>query len=67
MIFTSSLLYSTEPKEKIALFVGNGNPAAKVYARVGFLGLDKSKGPVEGVDRWVEIGFDRRHIQMGQW
>ncbi|KAF6761128.1 hypothetical protein DFP72DRAFT_32159 [Ephemerocybe angulata] len=61
------LLYSTDPKEYIALFVGNDNPAAKVYNRVGFLGLDKSKGPVEGVDRWVEIGFDRRFVQQGHW
>lgn len=61
------LLYSAEPKEKIALFVGNDNPASKVYNRVGFLGLDKTKGPVEGCDRWLEIGFDRRRTEQGHW
>ncbi|KAJ2931526.1 hypothetical protein H1R20_g5568, partial [Candolleomyces eurysporus] len=62
-----NLLYSTDPKEQVALFVGNGNPAAKVYNRVGFVGLDKSKPAVPGAERWLEIGFDRRFVQQGHW
>ncbi|KAJ2918045.1 hypothetical protein MD484_g2353, partial [Candolleomyces efflorescens] len=62
-----SILFSTDPKEQIALFVGNDNPAAKVYNRVGFVGLDKTKPAVEGVERWLEIGFDRRRVQQGHW
>jgi hypothetical protein len=62
-----SILFSTDPKEKIVLFVGNDNPAAKVYNRVGFVGLDKNKPAVEGVERWLEIGFDRRRVQQGHW
>lgn len=62
-----SILFSTNPKEQVALFVGNSNPAAKVYNRVGFVGLDKSKPPVQGVERWLEVGFDRRLVQQGHW
>ncbi|RXW22374.1 hypothetical protein EST38_g3487 [Candolleomyces aberdarensis] len=58
-----NLLYSTDPKEQIALFVGNTNPAAKVYKRVGFVGLDKEKPAVPGAERYLEIGFDRRITQ----
>lgn len=52
-------------KEFVALYVAHSNPAAaKVYRRVGFVGLDK---PVEGVDSWMEIGFDRSQVSLGYW
>lgn len=52
-------------KENIALFVGVDNPAAKVYQRVGFDGIYNA--PVEGVDQWVEYGFDSARVDMGLW
>ncbi|EIW87018.1 hypothetical protein CONPUDRAFT_116004 [Coniophora puteana RWD-64-598 SS2] len=53
-------------KERVVLYVGNNNPAAKVYGRVGFKGLGGST-PVEGVEPWSEIGFDRNQVELGQW
>jgi hypothetical protein len=55
-------------KESVVLYVGHDNPgAAKVYHRVGFLGLAGNADPVEGVDHWTEIGFDRTQVELGQW
>ena len=50
------------------LYVAHNNPAAaKVYHRVGFVGLDPNEGPVAGVDNWLELGFDRNHVVLGHW
>ncbi|KAG7449976.1 uncharacterized protein BT62DRAFT_963526 [Guyanagaster necrorhizus] len=55
-------------KEKVALYVAHNNPAAsKVYHRVGFAGLGGDGVPVNGVDAWTEIGFDRDVIDLGHW
>jgi len=55
-------------KEKVVLYVAHNNPAAaKVYHRVGFLGLRPEFGPVEGVDSWLELGFDRSQVILGHW
>lgn len=55
-------------KDSVALYVAHDNgPAAQVYHRVGFVGLDTSKPPVEGVDSWLEVGFDRAKVTLGHW
>ncbi|KAJ6593267.1 hypothetical protein B0H19DRAFT_1089610 [Mycena capillaripes] len=55
-------------KQSIALYVAHNNPAAtKVYHRVGFQGLAEGAAPVEGVDSWLEIGFDRSKVDLGHW
>ena len=55
-------------KEKVVLYAAHNNPAAaKVYHRVGFLGLGPDAEPVDGVDSWLELGFDRRHVTLGHW
>jgi len=51
----------------IALYVGVTNGARKVYADAGFVGLGQSDAHVEGVDRWVEIGFDPTKVDLGHW
>jgi len=57
-----------QTKENVVLYVAHDNPgAAKVYRRVGFLGLAKDGPAVEGVDPWMEIGFDRAKVQLGHW
>ena len=54
-------------KETVALYVGVTNGARKVYADAGFVGLGLDDAHVEGVDRWVEIGFDRNKVDLGHW
>ena len=55
-------------KESVCLYVAHNNPAAaKVYHRVGFLGLGPETERVEGVDRWLELGFDRSKVELGHW
>ncbi|GLB37824.1 putative FR47-like protein [Lyophyllum shimeji] len=55
-------------KESVVLYVAHDNRAAtNVYHRVGFAGLAKDSPPVEGVDRWLEIGFDFAKVDLGQW
>jgi len=55
-------------KESVVLYVAHENQAAaKVYHRVGFLGLDGKDFSVEGVEPWLEIGFDRDMVQLGHW
>jgi len=51
------------------LFVGCENPAARVYRRVGFHGLDTiiDGTAVDNVDRWLEVGFDRKKVTLGHW
>ncbi|KAF5322079.1 hypothetical protein D9619_002101 [Psilocybe cf. subviscida] len=54
-------------KQNVALYVGVTNMAANVYRRVGFVGLEPNAPPVDGVDRWVEYGFNRDHVDLGHW
>ncbi|CCM04191.1 uncharacterized protein FIBRA_06357 [Fibroporia radiculosa] len=57
-----------ESKDSVMLYVAHNNPAAaKVYHRVGFVGLAPGLGPVEGVDSWLELGFDRNLVDLGHW
>ena len=50
------------------LYVAHNNPAAaKVYDRVGFLGLGPTSSSVPGVDSWLELGFDRAVVTLGHW
>ena len=57
------MLYSLE-KQRVVLYVGNGNAAANVYSRVGFRGLQEEDG-TEEVEEWLEIGF--RGTCRGHW
>ncbi|KAG6814129.1 hypothetical protein H0H92_002124 [Tricholoma furcatifolium] len=55
-------------KDSVVLYVAHNNPAAsKVYNRVGFVGLDKSSLHVDGVDSWLELGFERDFVTLGHW
>jgi len=60
-------LLTNQGKEKIALFVNLKNRAANVYGRVGFVGIGKEAVPTEGVDTWVELGFNLRYVTLGHW
>jgi ribosomal protein S18 acetylase RimI-like enzyme len=56
----------SESKQSVVLFVAHDNPAARnVYRRVGFVGLENEVVP--GVERWLEIGFDRTVVDLGHW
>lgn len=55
-------------KDAVVLYVAHDNPAAAgVYHRVGFQGLTESKARVDGVENWLELGFDRELVQLGHW
>ncbi|KAJ3521366.1 hypothetical protein NM688_g9025 [Phlebia brevispora] len=55
-------------KDSVVLYVAHNNPAAaKVYNRVGFVGIGPESESVEGVDSWLELGFDRKQVQLGHW
>ncbi|KAI0274988.1 hypothetical protein BC834DRAFT_24659 [Gloeopeniophorella convolvens] len=55
-------------KQCVVLYVAHDNPAAAgVYHRVGFVGLEDSKRKFEGVDPWLEVGFDRDLVTLGHW
>ncbi|KAF8058776.1 hypothetical protein FPV67DRAFT_517669 [Lyophyllum atratum] len=55
-------------KESVVLYVAHDNQAAtNVYHRVGFAGLSKDGPAVEGVDRWLEVGFDFAEVDLGHW
>jgi len=57
-----------QTKESVVLYVAHNNPtAAKVYHRVGFVGLSGDGAPVEGVDPWLELGFDQEKVDLGHW
>ena len=57
-----------QTKESVVLYVAHDNPtAAKVYHRVGFVGLSEDGAPVEGVDPWLELGFDQEKVDLGHW
>lgn len=51
----------------VALYVGTTNRARRLYAEAGFVGLGNNDAYVEGVDNWVEIGFDRDQTDLGHW
>ncbi|KIY46188.1 hypothetical protein FISHEDRAFT_66616 [Fistulina hepatica ATCC 64428] len=52
----------------IVLYVGHNNSAARVYDRVGFVGLGPgSYRPGVPVQSWIEIGFDRQQVNLGHW
>ncbi|KAG6329070.1 hypothetical protein ID866_10019 [Astraeus odoratus] len=54
-------------KRGISLFVGTSNSAANVYRRVGFAGLGTTENQMEGVEIWLEIGFDKSKVKLGHW
>ncbi|TFK56734.1 hypothetical protein OE88DRAFT_51150 [Heliocybe sulcata] len=54
-------------KESVVLYVSHGNPAAKVYDKVGFVGLRGDAENFRGVDRWLELGFDPEATTLGHW
>lgn len=62
------LLIGPGRKESVVLYVAHDNQAAtNVYRRVGFAGLSRDGPAVEGVDRWLEIGFDFAMVDLGHW
>lgn len=62
----SSLLFTLN-KQYVSLFVGIQNKAANVYHRVGFVGLGHNEPHVDGIDPWIEIGFDTAYVELGHW
>ncbi|RDB25406.1 hypothetical protein Hypma_007459 [Hypsizygus marmoreus] len=61
-------LLTDQKKESVVLYVAHNNAAANhVYHRVGFAGLSNDTFTVDGVDPWLEIGFDRNQVQLGHW
>lgn len=67
-IVLTSLCSLLRLKESVVLYVAHNNPtAAKVYHRVGFVGLSEDEEPVEGVDSWLELGFDQEKVELGHW
>ncbi|KAG6830433.1 hypothetical protein H0H92_000736 [Tricholoma furcatifolium] len=61
-----SLLTGPDRKESVVLYVAHDNKAANVvYDRVGFRGLSPNEPKVEGVDSWLELGFDREKVVLG--
>ena len=56
-------------KSYAVLFVGHALPAARVYNRVGFVGVGTSKGQHcvqdSNVERWLELGFEG--TRTGHW
>ncbi|KAF9654186.1 hypothetical protein BDM02DRAFT_57227 [Thelephora ganbajun] len=54
--------------ESVVLYVAHNNPAAfKVYHKVGFQGLESPKAVADGVEDWLELGFDRKRVVLGHW
>lgn len=54
-------------KEYVVVYVAQSNaPINKVYHKVGFVGLGEDTN-VEGVDPWIEVGFDRSKTILGHW
>jgi GNAT superfamily N-acetyltransferase len=65
---TRALLSGTEGSTKhraVVLYVGHTNSAARVYHRVGYVGLDQDAPRPAEVENWLEIGFQRTH--RGHW
>ncbi|KAG5636417.1 hypothetical protein H0H81_008127 [Sphagnurus paluster] len=62
------LINGPQKKESVVLYVAHENTVAiKVYDRVGFVGLSEGGPKVEGVDRWLEVGFDSAQVELGHW
>ena len=59
--------YLDQGKEMISLYVGTTNRARRVYADAGFVGLGNNDVQAEGIENWVEYGFDRSRIVLGHW
>ncbi|KAG6872519.1 hypothetical protein C0995_009209 [Termitomyces sp. Mi166 len=60
------LLTGPDSKESVVLYVAHDNGAAiRVYDRVGFAGLARDGQRVQGVDPWLEIGFDTNKVVLG--
>ena len=54
--------------ETVVLYVAHNNPAAsKVYHKVGFQALESPKAVADGVEDWLELGFDRKCVILGHW
>ncbi|OAX39698.1 hypothetical protein K503DRAFT_781940 [Rhizopogon vinicolor AM-OR11-026] len=53
--------------EHVVLYVGKGNRAMNVYHRVGFYGLGTDQTFLNGVEPWLEVGFDPTHVSLGHW
>ncbi|CAE6367957.1 hypothetical protein BN14_08905 [Rhizoctonia solani AG-1 IB] len=65
---TRALLDGTDcatAHEAVVLYVSHGNPAARVYNRVGFQGLDDGLPLPPLVENWLETGFQATH--RGHW
>ncbi|KIJ22063.1 hypothetical protein PAXINDRAFT_63842 [Paxillus involutus ATCC 200175] len=58
-----------QQKQRVVLYVGNSKgltAARRVYEKIGFQGLNQQGGhPVEGVEKWLEIGFE--NTTLGFW
>jgi hypothetical protein len=65
---TSFLISLLLTAESVVIYVARDNPGlAKVLDRVGFIGLSPNSSSVDGVDAWLELGFDRTKVQLGHW
>ncbi|CAE6510488.1 unnamed protein product [Rhizoctonia solani] len=65
---TRSLLEGTDcatAHDAVVLYVSHGNPAARVYNRVGFQGLDDTLPLPPLVENWLETGF--KATDRGHW
>ncbi|KAL5519614.1 hypothetical protein ACEPAH_1297 [Sanghuangporus vaninii] len=61
-------LFTNEQKNFIVLYVGHDNAAAKVYNRVGFVGLAQgTQSQYKHVENWLELGFDPAKVDLGHW
>ncbi|KAG0707459.1 hypothetical protein DFH29DRAFT_844488 [Suillus ampliporus] len=56
-----------EKYEQVVLYVGVENDARRVYDRVGFKGLSEGAPAIDGVENWLEIGFDQAKVELGHW
>jgi ribosomal protein S18 acetylase RimI-like enzyme len=60
-------------QQSVILYVGHTLDAARIYRRVGFVGLGEDEGSssvrqdvkVEGVEDWLELGFEG--ASLGHW
>ncbi|EJD54426.1 hypothetical protein AURDEDRAFT_110076 [Auricularia subglabra TFB-10046 SS5] len=57
-------LLEQHDRQMVVLYVGHTNSAARVYDRVGFVGLS-GKPKVDGVEDWLELGF--ANTDRGHW
>ncbi|KAG0701477.1 hypothetical protein DFH29DRAFT_1000222 [Suillus ampliporus] len=54
--------------ERVVLYVGKGNRAMNAYRRVGFCGLGTDQTTaMDGIEPWLEVGFDPAHVSLGHW